>query len=152
MEQQLIYALLLNTPRVGVQLLGNFSSREKAETFAEEHKTFLHNRIDAVKSEMSVTIEQFRELADAIEEKKVAMLINEQSPEEDWKACLEEAIKSVSFEYNIDSITSDLEKANAVNIFTMMSDFGSYNVYETAVDEAKHQLPHYHSHKEQCKK
>lgn len=130
-----VYVLMQNTPRLGIQLLGTFASREDTDTFIADHKAFLNVEYENSKKVLSVPYPFFVDVVAKIEES------NAPKDEEAWEDHVKNLLKENYPEYEYKKFVEDLKAGRRITRLEAMYSYSTYTVYETAVGEAKHQLP-----------
>ena len=124
-----------NTPRLGIQLLGTFESRESTDEFIKDHKVFLNGEYEKAKKLLSVPYQQFVEVVSSLEES------NPPQEEEQWKEHASKLLAEKFPEYAYDKFVEDIRIGRRISRLDAMCNVSSYTVYETAIGEAKHLLP-----------
>ena len=130
-----VYVVMLNTPRLGIQLLGTFASKDEADSFIADHKAFLNAEYENVKKLLSVSYQLFTEVVSTIEES------NAPKDDEAWTDHVKALLADKFPQYEYDKFVADLKEGRKITRLEAMSSYSTYTVYETALGEAKHQLP-----------
>ena len=131
------YVLILNVPRLGIQLLGTFSSRNQADDFIKEHKVYLNAEYELAKRSLSVDYQKFVEVVNAIEDSNLPKTDDEKVWEENVKKILSEKYP----DYPYEAFADDIRKGRRITKLDAMCTVSTYTVYETITGEGKHLIP-----------
>jgi hypothetical protein len=130
-----VYVLLLNVPKIGIQLLGSFNTTDEANKYIEDHKAFLNAAYEESKKNLSVSFTEFERVVGIIQDS------NPPKDEDKWKEHVKAILAKEAPDYEYDVFVKDLQAGKRITKLYAMCNISRYNVYETVLGEAKHQLP-----------